>query len=311
MATRRTTARPQSALQPRKPLPVRAPPRSSRPVPPPAIKDLTAEELRDRFQIKETKLSELRREKSVALSAKRFDLDRADAIQRLIDLNRRDTTCATFEEYCNWLRDGILPALSTMDSQLAEVADEMDELEFTHRAEIDELFEFMKEDHIAQLAKIEFDRTVETLLEEGRVSGARRRLTKVARTLGATDDMEMARRVMREEETVKISEEKNTSEQLQKKFDTLRDQKLAEHLQAIERLQENFNARLDEKDRLKAEKQAAVVQRAAVYVKFELRRAIAGASEHLPVAARKNATAKLTRFVMDLLAENDKEFLLE
>jgi hypothetical protein len=290
---------------------VRPPPRSSRAAHAPGIKDLSADELRERFNITATFLADLRTAKTLALTGDSIDLDRADAIQRLIDLAQMDSTDSVLGNYTEWLREGILRALSGLDSQIAAIDDEMDELEFTYRAEVDELFESMKQDHIAQLAKIEYDRSVEALLAEKRISGARRNLAKVTRTLGATDDIELARRVMREAEAAKESEGKSAMEKVQKKFNTLRDQKLGEQLQAIERLQASFNAKLDKKDRLKATKQAAAIHRAAVYVKFELRRAFAGASEHLPVAARKNALAKLTQFVRDLLVENDKAFLLE
>jgi hypothetical protein len=278
----------------------------------PPITELTLDELRERFEITETSPDKLRTLKAKALQSHTIDLDEADAIQRIIDLTQTDNSGQILGTYEQWLQEAIDEALFEMDTQLREVDSEMDEIEFKYRAEIDELFTEMQQTHIEELAKLEYDRSVEQLKAEKRVSAEERMLRKQARDTGADGKMDDARKYKSAAERQRADDLAAAEAQIQQKYKSLCDHKLAQYCNALAATEAEFNAQLETKNRIRDGKSDDVKRRTSVFIKSQLQRAIVGASEKIAkVKARRDVKERLTKFVRDILKTKGKEFLLD
>jgi hypothetical protein len=83
-------------------------------------------------------------------------------------------------------------------------------------------------------------------------------------------------------------------------------------MDAIAALQTEFAAKMDGKERLGAERRVGVIQKAAIFIKSELQRAILSACDKVPKGSMKAAVrTKLITWANEYLQSNGRADLLE
>jgi hypothetical protein len=134
-----------------------------------------------------------------------------------------------------------------------------------------------------------------------------------ARVLAATDEIEHARRATAVAERRRDESEFARKEAVNRRFDRQREQFLKKSIAAVTVLQEEFKAKLEEKDRLLQAKRQALQQKAAIFIQNELQRTILRFSSEatLTPPAKKKATERITAWVEQYLRSTDNQHLMK
>jgi hypothetical protein len=266
--------------------------------------------LRGTAEFQTTDLQTLRQLKREAIDA--LDFDRSDAIQRIIDGLDTDASGAIIAKYKGWLTTGIDEALDTLDANICELRQAAFDRELQYRVDVDSILAVTRERHIDEMAALAFAEQVAQLKEEQRDPADIRAMRTAAKRLAASDHIGHANELKGTAARAADDGLRARSEAVAAGF-RLRAERTARRQTAeLEAMQVQLAARITEMDRSVEEGERAQNKKAVVYIKDQLRRAVAEATEHVTRPnQRVKIAAELAAAVASCLKERQREALME
>jgi hypothetical protein len=270
---------------------------------------LTIDDLRAKYELQDSDISALRHKKQKAIRS--MDFDRSNAIQRIIDSLIDEDSDSVLIEYKTFLQESIDQVISEMNVQLEENKQNRRKIKTEYRVEVDAVFLNTQQKHIEEMAEIEERRLIDVLHEEHRGTANYRMATREARRL-AKGDRVVAAIEMKElaEKTLEKEREERVFE-VNRRYRTIIQTVTDRQMKELSIIEKELNKQLKENRRIKENVKKGIQQRTAVFIKNELRRAIAAACERLTkLNLRARVIAELTEFVEENLQNRHLSFLL-
>jgi hypothetical protein len=255
-------------------------------------------------------LQTLRQLKREAIDA--LDFDRSDAIQQIINGLDTDASGTIIAKYKDWLTTGIGEALDTLDANVGELSQAAFDRELQYRADVDSILAATRERHIDEMAALALAEGVAQLKEEQRDPADIRAMRTAAKRLAASDLVGHANALKDEAARAADDGLRARSEAVAAGFRLRAEHAGRRQAAELEAMQAEFAAGITEIDRAVEEGERAQNKKAVVYIKGQLRRAVAEATEHVTRPnQRAKIAAELAAAVASCLRERQREALLE
>jgi hypothetical protein len=199
-----------------------------------------------------------------------------------------------------------------LDANVSALRQAAFDKELQYRADIDSRLAATRERHIDEMAALALAERVAQLKEERRDPAEIRSMRTAAKTLAAGNCVGQAKALRGAARRAGNEGLRVRSEAVAARFERLADRAGWRQIEEFDLMQAEFAATITEMDTAVEDGESAQNRKAAVYIKDQLRRAVAEATEHVTrPKQRAKIAAELAAAVANYLKEKQREELLK